>query len=153
MISNNIARFGIKDIGYCNRLNGIYYQSLWLFDRKYPSKMDAGSYAKRNTPSRPLRYIPFLLLASVPLPKNRISRSGIPESILTRSGVLQAKADAGLPISILSAACQLSIFWELPQKKERADLRRSDGKIQGRRRGESSQPLPSHTLSYHKKEN
>jgi len=59
----------------------------------------------------------------------------------------------GLPTSILSAARQLSIFRELPQEKKRTDLRRSDGKFSEGKRGESSQPLPSHSLSYHKKEN
>jgi len=37
MISDNIARFDIKDIMYCNRLNGIYYHFFCLFDRNIPS--------------------------------------------------------------------------------------------------------------------
>ena len=56
-----------------------------------------------------IQYIPRLLLAPVSPLKNRISHSGILNIFFTRSGGgLQAKADAGLPISILSTACQPS---------------------------------------------
>ena len=58
-----------------------------------------------------IQYIPRLLLAPVSPLKNRISHSGILNIFLPvreRGGGLQAKADAGLPISILSTACQPS---------------------------------------------